>query len=185
MPANMCPNHPDRPVKARGLCAMCDYRLTTGCTPRRLPVEEAFWRHVAVAGEAECWLWTGPVDRGYGAFHHDGRKMRAHRWGYEHLVGPIPEGLVLDHVKARGCSSTLCVNPAHLEPVTDAVNVLRGEGITATNARKTHCKSGHEFTPENTIQNKASHRVCRACYNGWARDWYRRKTQHSDSFGVV
>lgn len=90
-----------------------------------------------------CWLWTGNLQSGgYGhAMVGNGRGALAHRHVYELLVGPIPEGLHLDHL----CRVRNCVRPDHLEPVTPAVNTLRGEGYSAVNARKTHCPNGHEY----------------------------------------
>lgn len=107
-----------------------------------------------------CWLWTGRVTvAGYGQFSAPGRRsVHAHRWGYEQLVGQIDEGLSIDHL----CRVRACVNPAHLEPVTTQINVLRGVGWAAQNAAKTHCKRNHEFTPENTYL-KGGRRVCRQC----------------------
>lgn len=135
-------------------------------------VEGRFWAKVDRKGDDDCWLWTGATySEGYGILYTTPRpdkpgryrQVRAHRFAYELLVGPIPEGLVVDHL----CRNPSCVNPAHLEPVTDRVNVLRGEGISALNARKTHCKRGHEFTPENTYIERAGPRAgrrwCRAC----------------------
>ncbi|TDD77726.1 HNH endonuclease [Actinomadura rubrisoli] len=86
------------------------------------------------------------------------KNVVVHRFVYESLVGPIPEGLVLDHL----CRVRACCNPAHLEPVTDRVNILRGASITAANARKTHCDHGHEFTSQNTYRHRGR-RLCRAC----------------------
>lgn len=115
----------------------------------------------------ECWRWTGAVNHdGYGVIREGGRgtvNLRAHRVVYEVLVGPIPEGLDLDHVWARGCSSRRCVNPAHLEPVTRAENVLRGNSLPARNARKTHCPKGHRYTPGNTLRDSRGYRRCRQC----------------------
>ena len=108
-----------------------------------------------------CWEWQGHRSRtGYARTSVGSRKgVEAHRVVYERLRGQIPDGLVLDHL----CRVRHCVNPDHLEPVTFAENVLRGEGISAINARKTHCKNGHEFTEANTHRLADGKRVCRAC----------------------
>lgn len=109
-----------------------------------------------------CWLWMG---RGwgrnceYGAFWLNGRDHVAHRVAYEMAKGPIPEGLHLDHL----CRTPKCVNPDHLEPVTNRENILRGEGITAVAFRKTHCDNGHPFDLTNTRFTSNGNRVCRAC----------------------
>jgi hypothetical protein len=109
-----------------------------------------------------CWLWTGSTDGGgrYGAIGVEGRLRRAHRVAYELFVGPIPDGMDIDHT----CRVTLCCNPEHLEPVTHRENVLRGEAPTARNARKTHCVRGHELAGAN-LQIRASDggRLCLAC----------------------
>jgi hypothetical protein len=125
-----------------------------------------FMAKVKVDPETGCWLWTaGLTPAGYGAFHANGSHVkprgsgRAHRHAYEHFVGPIPDGLVLDHL----CRVRHCVNPAHLEAVTDQENRRRGESIQAVNARKTHCDHGHEFTEANTYRNPAGARECRTC----------------------
>lgn len=123
-----------------------------------MTVEERFWAKVQRGGPTECWLWTASRSDGYGHFHVSRARMPAHRYAYELLVGPIPEGLILDHL----CRVRHCVNPAHLEPVTSAENTLRGYGMPARNARKTHCKYGHEFTPENTRRTRLG-RECRTC----------------------
>ena len=83
----------------------------------------------------------------------------AHRVAYEKAYGPIPEGLVIDHL----CRNGLCVNPEHLEAVTRKENILRGEGACAQNARKTHCKRGHELIPENLIERSDGRRDCLLC----------------------
>lgn len=108
-----------------------------------------------------CWIWTGGCDSsGYGAIKVDGRKVGTHRASYELHVGPIPEGLQIDHL----CRVTRCLNPDHLEAVTPRVNTLRSEGIAAREAAQTHCKRGHEFTPENTYTGGTpAGRRCRTC----------------------
>ena len=87
------------------------------------------------------------------------RGRRLHRAIYEKFVGPIPDGLTIDHL----CRNRLCVNPAHLEPVTLAANVLRGESLPAKNARKTHCPKGHPYDETNTHITKQGWRICKAC----------------------
>ena len=85
-----------------------------------------------------CWLWIAGVNKdGYGGFRADTRTWLAHRVSYEHFVGPIPEGLELDHL----CRTRSCVNPNHLEPVIHIVNVRRGLNVGETNGAKTHPES--------------------------------------------
>ncbi len=130
----------------------------------RLP--RNFWQKVRLSVDTSCWLWTGTLNaKGYGKI---GGRL-AHRLLYAKLIGPIPPGMELDHVRTRGCSHRNCVNPAHLEPVTSRVNTLRSVNAPAgVNARKTHCSHGHEFTPENTritVSERYPHgkRACRIC----------------------
>lgn len=139
-----------------------------------LPPEQRFWPKVNKNGLVPeyrpdlgpCWEWlaarasisVGGV--GYGRFDAgEGRSRQAHRYAYETLVGPIPEGLQLDHL----CRNTLCVNPSHLEPVTPRVNYRRGFGVSGRNARKTHCPQGHAYDGANTIQTRDGGRQCRLC----------------------
>jgi hypothetical protein len=114
---------------ARGLCWSHYHRLrrlgtTDGAAgrprPRTLSMSERFWSKVDKSGD--CWLWTGTITNRYGRFFlAHGRMTPAHRWAYESLVGPIPEGLTIDHL----CRNPPCVNPDHLEPVTVQENVRR------------------------------------------------------------
>jgi len=117
-----------RPVLAKALCGLhySRVRLTGSPHRRRLTPDERFWPKVDRGGA--CWLWTGALYvNGYGAFRGpDGRTIRAHRFAYERVVGPIPEGLDLDHL----CRVRACVNPAHLEPVTRAENLRRARQVT-------------------------------------------------------
>lgn len=126
----------------------------------RKPLEDRFW--IKVEKTETCWLWTAAtVKGGYGTIRIGGvgsPMESAHRVAYELLVGPIPDGLHLDHL----CRVRRCVNPAHLEPVTCAENLLRGESFSAVNAVKTECLRGHAFTEENTYYTGRG-RDCRTC----------------------
>lgn len=115
-----------------------------------------------------CIIWTGFLDRdGYGQFTAAGRRnVRAHRWAYEHHVGPIPDGLVIDHL----CRVRHCVNPEHLEVVTVRENTLRGLAPTALNARKAVCKYGHPLVGRNVVLIPGG-RSCRTCRVESTRRW--------------
>lgn len=113
-----------------------------------------------------CWPWkrvqkTGYA-RGYGRFQlqSDSRNIMAHKASYEHFVGPVPEGLELDHL----CRNRRCVNFAHLEAVTHAVNVARGDA-GLYQMQKTHCPSRHDYSEANTLITRSGKRSCRACSN--------------------
>lgn len=122
----------------------------------RLP--ERFWSKVRVA-ESGCWEWTATRStRGYGRYSIDARPFQAHRVAYEALLGPIPSGLFTDHL----CRVRHCVNPAHLEPVTNRENVLRGESHVARLAQRDHCSSGHAYTAESSYLYRGARR-CRPC----------------------
>lgn len=120
-----------------------------------------FWSKVDKRSANECWNWQhAMISGGYGQARHIRFSTNlAHRIAYELMIGPIPNGLHLDHL----CRNRRCVNPAHLEPVTARENLLRGIGWAAKNARKTHCPKGHEYTPENTKTTCAGGRSCKAC----------------------
>lgn len=123
------------------------------------PPEPRFWRKVEKT--PGCWLWRGTTNpRGYGMFRpYVGQARKAHRYAYELLVGPVPDGTELDHL----CRNPRCVNPAHLEPVTHRENMLRGENPAARAARATHCRHGHAYDEANTQVTPTGERRCRAC----------------------
>jgi len=127
-----------------------------------------FWMKVDMREGEDCWPWRGAIDSGgYGDFRVDGRTEEAHRLAYEYIKGDIPEGLVIDHL----CRNRSCVNPFHMEAVTDGVNILRGVGKSAFHARRTECANGHPFDTINTVYikrygkdaAKAPYRGCRKC----------------------
>ncbi|MEU5330906.1 HNH endonuclease signature motif containing protein [Streptomyces parvus] len=110
--------------------------------------------------ESGCWEWTGHVKpNGYGQVRINRRPLHAHRVAYEAMRGPIPPGLVIDHL----CRNRRCVRPEHLEPVSHRTNILRGEGPAARHARQTHCLRGHPFNAANTYVSPRGARNCRAC----------------------
>lgn len=119
-----------------------------------------FWEKVDFSGP--CWEWQAFRLNGYGRFGVGGAAgciVYAHRWAWENLVGPIPDGLQIDHL----CRNRRCVNPDHLEPVTPKENSLRSYSFAAQNARKTRCPKGHEYTEENVYNMASGNRVCRVC----------------------
>jgi HNH endonuclease len=165
-------------IVSRQLCCKHYGRLKrTG----RLDVKskiERFWGFVDTDGPlptwapflGPCWVWTGRHGPfGHGRFLVGGKGSKqatSHRYAYEMIVGPIPDGLVLDHL----CRNPSCVRPDHLEPVTQRENLLRGLTFQAANAAKTHCKRGHPFDEANTIWRKIPGsggvgRSCRECRN--------------------
>jgi HNH endonuclease len=111
------------------------------------------------ADENDCWLWTATITNvGYGRLWRDGRHVLAHRLAYELYFDIIPDGFEVDHrchnesdcAGGVQCQHRRCVNPRHLMLASTRDNLLRGKGLSAQNAVKTHCLRGHEFTPENT-----------------------------------
>ena len=106
-----------------------------------------------------CFPWPGLPSFGYGRIEIDGRNVQAHKAVYERAVGPVPEGMVLDHL----CRNRICVNPDHLEVVTLGENTLRGTSFSAVNSRKTHCVRGHELDSENVRLRPRGERECIAC----------------------
>ena len=121
-------------------------------------VPEPLWDKVVIS-ESGCWIRTeGLTDKGYAKLYHDGKRHRAHRLYYTLLAGPIPEGLVLDHL----CRVRNCVNPDHLEPVTQLVNVRRGRSGQPQLA-KTHCPHGHPYSGSNLSINSKGGRRCKEC----------------------
>ncbi len=142
----------------------------------RLPAN--FWSKVTYS-EDGCWLWTASKNYGYGAFSWKGKTPNAHRLLYLELVGPVPNGFVVDHLchgadeSCKGgatCPHRACVRPDHLEPVSQTENKLRGRSVPAMRARQTHCKNGHPLEGENLWIDHGG-RVCRICKVEKNRQW--------------
>lgn len=145
--------------------------MPTGVYPRRPPVER-FLEKVDRDGLLGCWRWTGAVSRhGYGQAELAGVRHNAHRVAYLLLVGPIPAGYDIDHL----CRNRVCVNPAHLEPVTRQVNVRRAMPFRR-DTRTTVCAAGHPRTPETTYDRPDRRgRNCRVCAVEATRRWANRR----------
>lgn len=149
----------DKPHERRGYCDSHARRLMLygdplGQSPMHLrgfTLSEKLLLNHAVDPDSGCWRWTGAhSDKGYGDVRAHGNVTPVHRVAYELWVGPIPEGLHIDHVLARGCVHRDCLNPAHLEAVTQQENIRRGNA--GWNLRiRTHCPQGHPYDEINSV----------------------------------
>lgn len=131
--------------------------------------------HLVVAGD--CWHWPRATQKGYGviAWHESGKPARGltHRLMYEAEVGPIPDGLTLDHMchdpavcalpVPNDCPHRRCCNPAHLRIATRAENTMRGGGFAPRNLAKAACPKGHAYTAANTYIAPNGWRQCQQC----------------------
>lgn len=144
---------------------------------------DAFWSQVDASGD--CWVWmSGRTGAGYGMYYlGEKRRAYAHRYAWQVLVGPIPDGLTIDHL----CRNRACVNPDHLEPVTHRENMRRAPWATrlaraAWSGQRqaiTHCPVGHPYEGANLLFDKRGYHRCRECNRIRSRDWRkeRRRTQ--------
>lgn len=172
-----------------GYCRLHYERVHANGTPELAPrptLEQRFW--ALVNRDGECWPWLGVKVKGtgYGSFRNDGRTNSAHRWAYELAIGPVPEGLVLDHLchKPDGscpggavCPHRLCVRPDHLKAVTQSENVRRG----LLRSKTTHCPQGHPYEGYNLItlpSRGGTSRTCRLCKQASER---RRRARRKDA----
>lgn len=183
-------SHPEciKPSYCKGLCTLHYQQVRRGYSGpplSGLPFDVRFWRKVNKNGPTSelrpdlgsCWLWVGGTLRGgYGKVGNPTRL--AHRVAYELVVGPIPEGLQIDHL----CQVRSCVNPAHLEPVTPKENQRRSASVSGLNAAKTICDRGHALDgdnlwtcPEDSMT--PGKRVCRACKRENQRAYRKRQDQ--------
>lgn len=145
--------------------ALVRYACRMADTGARTPLIERLLRRIQVEDDG-CWRWIGArKSDGYGQIREGGKhgaRLLTHRVAYQHFVGPIADGLEIDHL----CRNRACCNPEHLEAVTHKVNMARGEMY---NGVKTHCKWGHEFTQENTKISSDGRRVCVQCLRARAQ----------------
>ena len=147
---------------------MATHKPIPSFTPKQIA---SFWSKVDMVDDDACWPWTAKImPRGYGRVSFCDTYYLAHRVAYALVKGQIGEGLTLDHL----CRNHACCNPAHLEAVPHKENVFRGTSPTATNAMKTRCHYGHEYTAENTRVNRWNRRKCLQCY---AENLQRRKRE--------
>lgn len=170
-----------RPHHARGFCGRhCQQARARGdeMRPRAYLAGSTLDRVLAKTdrsgGPDACWPWTGCLSNGYGQLRIVTESTAlAHRLAYMTLVGPIPEGLILDHTchdpevchpeVASDCPHRRCMNPAHLRPATYRENLLRGGTITAANLSRTHCPQGHPYDGYNLSMRRDGARSCKAC----------------------
>jgi hypothetical protein len=154
----------DRPFRAKGLCSTHWRRQKEGQpldTPildkRRGTPDERFDRKWVLDPDTGCHLWQDHLVSGYGQFRiRRGTQIMAHIYAYERAMGPVPDGMVLDHIchpddgscAGGRCTHRSCCNPEHVRPVSRGENTLRSAtGPTAVNARRTKCIRGHELPP--------------------------------------
>jgi hypothetical protein len=122
---------------------------------------------IRVNTDTGCWEWTASIgSHGYGQVHYERKMHTVHRLLYMLLVGPVPEGLQLDHL----CRNRPCCNPEHLEIVTHRQNSLRDTGAPAHNAKKIACPQGHPYDRTS----KRGYRFCSICTREYGKQ-YRKK----------
>lgn len=181
----------DRPARYTGYCSMHSQRLARLGSPELPPrpsPSERFWAKVDRCGPDECWPFLGYVKtNGYGVFDTwipDHQRHYAHRFAYNDRVGPIPDGLDVDHqchnldASCPGgwsCPHRRCCNPAHLRVCTRATNLRAGRKPGGPRPRPTHCIADHEFTAENTRWLRHGYRQCKACAARRAREFQARR----------
>ncbi|MFE3495288.1 HNH endonuclease signature motif containing protein [Streptomyces sp. NPDC059175] len=171
------PPAPPRARLTRHRCGRCYFRhlravKAAARPPRTLrPLRERLLEKTT-PGWGGCVIWTAGLNGGYGVICVGDAPRRAHRVAYELFVGPIPQGLQLDHLchtrdigcPGGECIHRRCINPHHLEPVTNQENARRSpHTLVGSNVRKTHCPQGHPYSGENLRLGARGMRYCRAC----------------------
>lgn len=132
-----------------------------------------------IVAENGCHIWTGARSAdGYGVVRVDGRTRFVHLVRYEREVGPVPEGMELDHFRCDA-GPDACCNPLHCRPVSHRENMLRGDTVAAASAARTHCAKGHELSGTNLVPSKLRRgvRECRTCCTARKTAWKRRRRE--------
>lgn len=127
---------------------------------RTIPIRRLLSKIIII--DNGCWKWVGAVQTsGYGYFWNGVKYQTTHRFMYQYYYGDLDDAFTIDHL----CRNPTCCNPLHLEQVSQKVNFLRGNAPAAINKRKTHCKRGHKFTPDNIYSppKHPTYRHCRTC----------------------
>lgn len=191
----------ERPLLARGMCVAHYGRWKKGTDlsrpiePRGKTLDDKLWSRFDKVPSG-CWLWQGSLRCGYGQFRWEGKLYSVHRFVYECLVGPIPDGMKLDHechnrdlsCKAgKQCIHRRCANPAHLSVVTHAENCRSsgrcGQPTHDAQRAKTHCPQGHPYAGDNLyVVPKTGSRHCRTCMTESSR---RYEASHPERAGQV
>ena len=158
----------ERNTRSRGWCSVHYSRWVHhsdplgggGYQPHEATIEDRFLSRLDHSlGILDCWIWGGAITKsGYGHMWAEGREIGAHRVAYSLVVGPIPDGLTIDHL----CRVRSCVNPFHLEPVSSSENTRRGD-VGKYIAARTHCRLGHPYSPINTGGKSRLKRHCLEC----------------------
>lgn len=138
-------------------------------TTKLYKLEVRFWKYIGPMDANGCWPWVGSVNNGgYGQFQFNGKYGMAHKYSYLLYKGDIVAPLTVDHL----CRNRRCVNPSHMEIVTNKENILRGFSPSALNSRKTQCLRGHKYSSANTYLDKLGHRFCRKCKRERDKTYY-------------
>lgn len=171
----------ERPRRSRGMCHrhyVNETRYGGAIPDKDLPDDERFTRRTNRADPSGCWVWTGgTTGRGYGIFSLGarGERVPAHRWSYEHHVGPIPEG----HLVRHSCDNPPCVNPAHLETGTDKDNADdRTERLRLPVYHRTHCQRGHDLSLPGAVM-PGTVAGCRECERARKDRWQRANRRYT------